>query len=201
MTELIPLVDGYYAREIDKASFDPFFAQHVKTVFNSTRSLAVHRLMSDVELAAEAKLKARLGEPISLFFGIYDAAHEQVGWSFGFQTSSQEFYMCNTAILEQHRGRGLYKALLPVIIARVSALGFQVIFSRHAMTNNAVIIPKLRAGFVMSNVELSDSFGTLIRLSFFTNAGRRNAMDYQCGQADLEPEFKAMMDTPKNSSV
>jgi len=197
MTESVPLVDGYYGREMDRAAFDVFFSEHVKSVFGSTRSLPVHRLMTPDEREAEAGLRARMGEPISLYFGIYTADHEQIGWSYGFQEGSQRFYMCNTGILAAHRRQGLYKALLPVIVNRVAAMGFQIIFSRHAMTNNAVIIPKLRAGFVISNFELSDRFGTLVHLSYFTNAGRRNAMDYQCGQANLDPVFQTMMETPQ----
>lgn len=73
--------------------------------------------------------------------------------------------MTNTGILEEHRRRGLYTALLPVVLNQLRQKGFQIVFSRHTLTNNAVIIPKLKAGFVISGFEVDDRFGTLVQLS------------------------------------
>lgn len=45
---------------------------------------------------------------------------------------------------------------------KIKELGFQVIYSRHVTTNSAIIIPKLKAGFVISAMELSDKFGVSV---------------------------------------
>ena len=159
MVDQIPLVKGYYAVPQEQAEFRSFFSAHVKTVFGPNESIDLDKVLSADERTAMAKLRKRMGDPLRLYYGLFSSEGEQVGWSFGFQTDAECFYMCNTGILEAHRGQGLYTALLPAMVKDIAALGFQVIFSRHTVTNNAVLVPKLRAGFVISEMELSDRFG------------------------------------------
>lgn len=98
--------------------------------------------------------------------------------------------MTSTGILKVHRRRGLYTALIPIILAHIKNEGFQVVFSRHNLTNNAVIIPKLRAGFVISGFEVDDRFGTLVQLSHYFNPLRRKVMDVRVGQRKLDDETR-----------
>ena len=72
------------------------------------------------------------------------------------------------------------------VLERVKSLGFQIITSRHKTTNNSIIIPKLKAGFVITSIEVSDRFGTLVHLSYFFNQIRRNVMEFRTG--DLKPD-------------
>ena len=194
MVEKISLIDGYYAVELAKEDFDPLFQAHVKQVFGANEFIETRRLLSEAETEATARLRTNLGTPFRLNYGIYNDSDEFVGWSFGFQDSAERFYMCNTGVLDGHRRQGLYRALLPRIIDRVAAEGFQILFSRHAMTNNAVIIPKLKAGFVITSFELHDRFGTLVQLSYYTNPARRAVMDYRCGQAALPDAVRQMLE-------
>ena len=197
MSDPIPLVDGYHAREITKEALLPFWRANAPVVFGPNRGVQTDRLLSEAEKDAAARLHENLGTPLRLDYGVYADDGEMVGWSFGFQESRATFYMCNTGILAAHRRRGLYSALLPVIMKRVTAEGFQLVYSRHTLTNNAVIIPKLRAGFIISSVELSDRHGTMVHLRYYTNAGRRQVMDYQCGQAALSETVKQALETPE----
>ena len=87
-----------------------------------------------------------------------------VGWHLGQQTLAGIFEMARTGILPQHQNRGLYTALLPTILEQLKHDGFQIVSSRHNLTNNAVIVPKLKAGFVISGFEVDDRFGTLVQL-------------------------------------
>ncbi len=98
------------------------------------------------------------------------------------QENATTFYMVNSAILKEHRGKGLYRLLVNQCIETLSSKGFQLIYSRHCATNNAVIIPKLKIGFVISKMEIDDRFGILIHLHFYTNSDRRKIMDYRSGQ-------------------
>ena len=68
------------------------------------------------------------------------------------------------------------------MISKVTKLGFQEIYSKHTITNNAVIIPKLKAGFIISSMEVSDLFGTLVNLSYYPKALRKKILDYRVGQ-------------------
>ena len=74
------------------------------------------------------------------------------------------------------------------VINRVKNYGYQKILSRHVITNNSIIIPKLKAGFIISALELSDRFGTLVHLSYFFNETRQEVMKFRAG--DLKPDEK-----------
>jgi hypothetical protein len=74
------------------------------------------------------------------------------------------------------------------VLERVKAQGFQIVLSRHTTTNNSVIIPKLKAGFVITALEVSDRFGTLVHLSYFFNETRKRIMEFRSG--DLKPDQK-----------
>lgn len=136
------------------------------------------------------ELRKHVSDKIEVFFGVFDINNNFVGWSWGFQDSSVSFYMCNSAILLEHRRKGLYGRLLTEMVRYVSGLGFQLIYSRHCATNNAVIIPKLKAGFVISKMELDDIFGVLIHLHYYPNKTRRKIMDYRSGQLAPDEEIK-----------
>ncbi len=101
--------------------------------------------------------------------------------------------MTNTGILEAHRGRGLYTALLPVVLGILKREGFQTVYSRHNLTNNAVIVPKLKAGVVISGFEVDDRFGTLAQLSYFFNPLRRKVLDVRVGQRAPDEEIKKLL--------
>ena len=90
--------------------------------------------------------------------------------------------MCNSGILKEYLRKGLYSKLLQETLKVVSNEGFQIISSRYCATNNPVIIPKLMAGFIISGMELTDQFGTLIHLQYYTNKKIRAILDYRCGE-------------------
>lgn len=116
-----------------------------------------------------------------------------IGWSFGFQESIETYYMCNSAILPDHRRKGLYTKLVETTLEIVKEIGFQTIYSRHTTTNSAVIIPKLKAGFLITHFELSDKFGSLIHLTYFTKEVRRKILDYRAGQTKPDDEIKSLL--------
>jgi GNAT superfamily N-acetyltransferase len=117
-----------------------------------------------------------------------------VGWSFGVQASGDTFSMINTGILPDHQGRGVYTALLRRILEILKAEGFQVLVSRHVVTNNRVLVPKLKAGFVITHFELSDTFGLLVHLSYFFNPRRRKLLDFRAGQLAPDDELKGFLE-------
>ena len=94
--------------------------------------------------------------------------------------------MRNSAVLPDHRRKGLYSALMFEVLKRTKELGFQTVVSRHVTTNNSIIIPKLKAGFVITSLEVSDRYGTLVHLTYFFNETRRKVMQFRSG--DLKPD-------------
>jgi GNAT superfamily N-acetyltransferase len=186
------LFGNYTIRALDNAEFGPLFRQYRPTIFQTMLDFDVQQALSTEEQTATARLREQMGTPFRLNIGIY---HQQefIGWSFGRQESAEKYYMVNTAILPQHQGKGIYSVLLPRILGAVQREGFQIVSSRHVATNNQVLVPKLKAGFVITGVELSDVFGVLVHLSYFFNPIRRKVLDVRVGQARPDAEVKRYM--------
>jgi hypothetical protein len=137
-------------------------------------------------------LGKNMGSPFKIRLGVFKG-DEFVGWSFGDQQSSDIYYMRNSAIRPEFRRQGLYSALLKANIELLTQKGFQKIYSRHTTTNNAVIIPKLAAGFIITSMELDDMFGSLVHLSYFTNPLRRKMMEFRTGNLRPDGELRAVL--------
>lgn len=116
-----------------------------------------------------------------------------VAWAAGYQKDAYTFYMMNSAVDKKHRRKGLYTVLLHETVNKVSKEGFIEITSRHNTTNNNVIIPKLKAGFVMKGLEVSENFGTLVHLSFYTKAVVRDVMEFRCGESKPSKKLKKIL--------
>lgn len=172
-----------------RAALLPYTEAHQPEVFAEAGHLDPLYALSETEQAALDVLGERLAGRYRLGYGIFQG-DLFVGWHSGQQAQAGTFEMSRTGILKEHRRRGLYTALLPVILERLRTDGFQVVVSRHNLTNNAVIIPKLKAGFVISGFEVDDRFGTLVKLSYFFNPLRRKVLDVRVGQRAPDDETR-----------
>ena len=129
-------------------------------------------------------------KPYCVYLGAFDREGKLAGWSWGFQENRTTYYMCNSAVLKKHRRKGIYSALLLKHLDLTIKKGFQIIYSRHCVTNNSIIIPKLKLGFIISSIELNDIFGVLVHLRYYTNHMRRKIMDYRSGQLKPNKDIK-----------
>lgn len=179
----------YIIREVVEEEFRALYDAHKKQVFVDTHSFVLWDMLSQSELEQLEKLRFDPNSRYSIRLGVFKDK-EFVGWAWGFQEDSTSFYMCNSAILPKHRRKGLYTKLIEKTLEMATNKGFQTITSRHTMTNNAVLIPKLKAGFIINKMELDDMFGALVQLSFYTNKTRRKIMDYRAGQLRPDDEIK-----------
>jgi RimJ/RimL family protein N-acetyltransferase len=186
------LGEGLVLKVMEEADFARQWNQHYPVVFQANTRLDVRAMLSDIERQQMQTLASYMGSPLCLRFGLFQG-DEFVGWHVGDQRSPDEFYMRNSGVVPHMQGRGHYTKMLRAILIELQALGFQVISSKHNATNNRVIIPKLKAGFVITGLELSDKFGTLVRLEYFTNRTRRAIMDYRCGQLQPTDEIKRLI--------
>jgi ribosomal protein S18 acetylase RimI-like enzyme len=177
----LPEHPDYTLRPMGGETFHQLWLSHSQELFSDNFRLNLQGLYSDQELAASARLKANMGKPFRITWGLY-YQDTFVGWTFGWQTDKETYYMCNSGIVPNYQRKGLYSAMLTLLLSQLTSEGFQVIFSRHAATNNAVLIPKLKAGFILSSFEISDLHGTLVHLRYYTNPTRRVAMDVRSGK-------------------
>lgn len=171
MSQSIALVGDYTVREVDRDTFND--------VFNALRSVVFPGVEFPDQAAepsdSRQRLAERLGDDRFRLHLLIERGDAVAGWSVGVQRSSSEFHMSNSAVLAEHRRRGVYAALLRYVLKRAAAEGFETVTSHHQPTNNAVLIAKLRAGFHISGMVVDDCFGPLVNLTCFLDAGRRAA--------------------------
>lgn len=183
MTHELP--EGYAITPLPADDFRPLFRAHRHKVFDG--GIVFHAAAAIPE-AERRLIDDRAGHYAARFtvnLALYHSK-ELVGWSWGIEETPEKLYMVNSFVDPAHRRKGLYTALMGEVLTLAQAAGFQVIYSRHAATNNAVIIPKLKAGFLVSGFELSDTFGLLLHLSYFADPLRRRVMAFRSG--DLRPD-------------
>ena len=183
------LPEGYEIREMNHEEFNPLWQKRAKEVFDETSIFSLMEALSEAEKSKMADLAKQMGELFLLRLGLFYRG-EFVGWASGGQESKETFYMRNSAILPAHRRKGLYTQLMSRVLEIVTERGFQKIYSRHTTANNAVIIPKLKAGFVITSIEISDIFGALVHLSYFPNPIRFKMMNYRTGEIKPDDEIK-----------
>ncbi|MBX3017058.1 MAG: GNAT family N-acetyltransferase [Bdellovibrionaceae bacterium] len=180
------LPEGFTIVWVSETDFWPRVEKTMEAVFDENEIIVRPQdLLSDAE---KSRLR-ELNQDYRRFYAQYLLLlkdGELAGWSWGYQDNRDSFYMVNSAVLKEHRGRGLYSRLLDVALSKLVDKGFQKIWSRHNMTNNAILIPKMKKGFVITGTELTDTFGTLVHLSYFTNPERRRILDFRSGS--LRPD-------------
>ncbi len=185
--------EQYEIRSMSKDEFDPLFQKYTQQLFiDKTQIFRLRDTFSTDDETSLNKLSANMGHPFELRLGVF-CGKDFVGWHYGRQDSHVQFYMQNSGILPEHRRQGLYDQLIQRVLEITIDMGFQSIWSRHNATNNAVIIPKLKHGFVITGMEVSDLFGTLVHLSYFSKEIRRKMMDYRVGQIKPDSEIKNLL--------
>lgn len=186
------LVGPYTWEDLSAEQFEALYNRYYPQVFADLHQFQVSSVLSAAELDALQPLRAAFKNRYTLRLGVY-RGDQFVGWHVGVQDTWDRFYMMNSAVLPPFRRQGIYAALVRVIIERVRDRGFQIIYSRHHAGNNAVIIPKLRAGFTITGFELTDQYGLLVQLSYYFNPTRRKVLHYRTGQLAPDDELRALL--------
>lgn len=186
------LQNGYEIREMQDEDFWPLIEKHHLHVFQETIQYNWKDHAPKEVLLKTTELAKNMGQPFRLKLGVF-LNEEFAGWSFGDQQSAESYYMRNSAVLESHRKKGLYSELLKANLEILTMKGFQVIYSLHLATNNAIIIPKLKAGFVITSLEVEERFGTRIKLSYYTNQLTKKIMDFRVGFSRPDKELKDIL--------
>ncbi|MDV6375938.1 GNAT family N-acetyltransferase [Deinococcus arenicola] len=160
--------NGYSARPISVQTYRDACARLTGQIFGDGSLYA---------FGPDTKAPPPLGETFA--WGIY-AGETLIGWSFSHQKDEHTVYMADTGILPEHQGRGLYTRLLPQMLDTFQTAGYTLVQSHHRATNNAVIIPKLRAGFLIQGLNLYEG-GLNVALTLGLNDTYRGAMHVRSG--------------------
>lgn len=146
-----------------KEEFIPLYRQYRPELFPEVNDIDINALYTE----SEKELIAGLDKMCTTEYRLYLTAWDDekfIGWSWGFQKSGLEFYMCNSAVFPEYRRKGIYTDIMEKVVAKAQEDGFQEITSKHHPDNNSVIIPKLKSGFVIQGFEINPRFGLLVNL-------------------------------------
>lgn len=184
--QIIPLFEDFYLEAAtDLKAFAAFFEANSPHVFESTSTFLYQNTFSEMEKQALQRLGANLDNAYRLFFYI-KKGEEKIGWFKGEQKENDRFSMSNTGIFPAYQRRGIYKAMLPKLLELLKEAGFQRVTSYHQATNNTIIIPKLKAGFLITGFEMTGPYGLLILLTYFCNETQRQALQYRVGSRKMD---------------
>jgi GNAT superfamily N-acetyltransferase len=174
---IAPLAEGVQIRSVDAASWHTT----IDAMWTGTMDrpgLDLEPLHSAEERAAIADLDATISPRMEHRL-LFEAGGEVVGGYWGQQETWGRYYMTVSVFRPEWRGRGLYSALLPRVVAAAAAAGFREVYSRHRADNNAILVPKLRAGFVIAAFEVAPRWGLTVHLRRYLVDGLTLAHGYR----------------------
>lgn len=190
------LPKGYEIKEIETSEFAKLWEKPGKKFFND-RSLFYNskEVHSQKELDQFKNLRElfKSEKQIRINLGLY-FKNKFVGWSWGFQETPTTFYMCNSAVFEEHRQKGLYTCLAKEMLKMATNKGFAKIYSRHIITNNDILIAKMKLGFKITNFELSEAFGAMVHLTYFPSKIKNDILDFRAGYRRPNRKMKRVFD-------
>lgn len=191
ITENFP--SGFSFKEVSGDEFVKITGDLPKQLFDDKEIiLRATSVISDEEKKKLEKLNENYERP-NAYYAVLLHKNEVAGWTWGYQDAWESFYMVNSAVLPQHRGRGLYTRMLEIKMEKLVAMGYQKIWSRHNILNNAILIPKLKFGFQIIGHELSDFAGVLVHLAYYTNATRRKVLKFRSGAIRPDENLKKVL--------
>ena len=157
-----PLADGVTIRHVGEAEWhgavDPLWAGTL-----DRPGLELGPLFAPEQTAAVRDLDAIVGERLQHRM-LFEADGAPVGGYWGQQESFGRYYMTVSVFHPAWRGRGLYRALLARVTAAAADAGFREMYSRHRADNNAILVPKLRAGWLIAAFEVAPRWGLTVHL-------------------------------------
>jgi GNAT superfamily N-acetyltransferase len=183
-----PLPGGVTMRPVDAAAWH----QVVDAMWNGSLDrpgLDLGPLFAPDQTAAIGDLDAIVGDRLEHRL-LFEHGGEVVGGYWGQQETFGRYYMTVSVLAPAWRGRGLYSALLPRVVACAADSGFREIYSRHRADNNAILVPKLRAGFVIAAFEVAPRWGFTVHLRKYLVEGLTDVHAYRIDGGRV-PELRA----------
>lgn len=174
----IHLFDSYYFRDASAEDISTFYNKNSGKVFADTFEINVDKWLTDQE--KQKRLTNVIKSRFSLRAFILKE-NEIIGWHIGWQLDEECYFMCDTGIFKEHQGKGIYTALLPKLLEIFKEKGFQKVVSKHHAANNNIIIPKLKAGFVITGFEIDERFGLFVTMAYIFNEKRLEAYQFRTG--------------------
>ncbi|BDS10540.1 GNAT family N-acetyltransferase [Aureispira anguillae] len=172
---------------IESEKFFVFFKKNRSKIFSDDFDFDIDRILTNEEKEKRNNHKRIFSKGHSYYL-VAKKNDEIIGWSFGVQKSAEDYYMVNSAVFPNYRNKGIYTMMLNKSVELISKQGFQRIYSLHKMSNNPILIPKLKYGFIITGFEINDVFGSLVELSYYTNPTRRELLEIRIGRKKIDSD-------------
>ncbi len=156
-------IDGITIRNVDSATVYKITDKIANKVSSSSSDLGLMAYMPTPQLLRDS-FQSHAEQ-----FVIYDAANEPIGWSIGEQKESDTFIMQWTGILPEYQNRGIYSAFLRQLLVYLKAIGYARVTSNHFVNNRAVLVAKLKSGFIATGMSLDERWGAVLWLTKYLN--------------------------------
>lgn len=164
------LVPGIVAESVGSAEINRVWTELSEKIFSPLTSLGNFETPPSRFEGTEA-LSGIWRETHREHIVFYDGTRP-VGWSSGALLEPATFFMAYSGVLPEYQRRGVYSAFLEIFLRYLGALGYERVTSNHMVNNRAVLIAKLKAGFVVSGMVLDERYGAQVALTYFTHADR-----------------------------
>lgn len=97
-------------------------------------------------------------------FVFYNTEDEPIGWTIGEQRETDTFLMLWSGVLPAYQNQGIYSGFLRRFLDYLRAIGYARVTSNHMVNNRAVLIAKLKAGFIATGMSLDERLGAVANL-------------------------------------
>jgi len=172
--------ENYTFRVVDSFE-EPMTSNLMREIFfEGFPSVDPKKFLTDQERQNEADLRSKIKDRYHLRIAVH-CRDEFVGWTCGWQDTDNRFYMATSAVLPEHRNKGIYTQLVSAVLRITKEEGFQSVHSNHLAANNNVIIPKLKLGFVITGMEMLEFAGMMVKTAFYHHPIRRDLYLYRVG--------------------
>ena len=165
------LQNGYALREITAEEFNAAYAAKHEEYFKASLIVDVTSHLSDEDRQLAHERREAFPQAWRMQWAL-EHHGMLIGWTYGYQLDHETLYMCNTAIDAEHRRKGLYTRILQHVLEYARSLGYQLVTSKHYASNNSVLIPKLKAGFIITGMALDDKYGLMVHLTKYLHPER-----------------------------
>ncbi|MGE0174488.1 MAG: GNAT family N-acetyltransferase [Oligoflexales bacterium] len=172
---------------------EPLFSELMKKVFfEEFPSIDMKQVLSEQEKQKAAEFRNKFKDRYHLRIAVYHGP-AFVGWTFGWQESDHSFYMGMSAVLPEHRNKGIYTELVSAVLKITREEGFQSVYSNHLVANSNVLIPKLKLGFTIAGMEMLEWVGLVVKLVFYHQPTRKDIYQYRVGMAPPSEVIKKLL--------
>ncbi len=186
------LGNGYHVRSITFQEYLDACVRLEDQIFGEYFGFNLSKALDDASRKKLDALKKNLPNGYQLCLGIFMNDGELVGWQYSVQEKGGEVLMKDTGILPAHQKKGTYKRLLPIVLDIFRAQGFTAAISYHRTTNNGVIVPKLKAGFLINGIT-TDEYGMAVQLIYPFNDLYRESLQVRSGERRPRGHLASLM--------